>query len=135
MAARKWGVRSSAHLVWLQRGEDVVYVPEGMEPVAQTVCDFVNRHRLGPWQIQMLFRLLREGSVPATASRLIVGGACQYTGKYQKALDRVMTLAGATLVLGPRGGRWSGRWVAPDEFPPREISNRSEERNVPGRDH
>jgi hypothetical protein len=67
----------------------------------------------GHWQLWVLLQLARDGRLPATAARLVRGGAAAYLGRYQRSLEALMERARAHLVLGPRGGRWTGYYYVP----------------------
>jgi hypothetical protein len=62
----------------------------------------------GHWQLFILLELVWIGRVPATAARIVRGRATAFLGRYQRSLEAVMERAGARLVPGPRGGRWTG---------------------------
>jgi hypothetical protein len=82
--------------------------------VAERFEELVARARpRGRWQIKILLELARNGRVPATAARLVRGGAMAYLGHYQASLEALMERARAHLVLGPRGGRWEGYYYVP----------------------
>jgi hypothetical protein len=79
------------------------------DKVAERFEELVARAKpRGRWQLKILLELARRGRVPATATRLVRGRAAAYTGRYQASLEALMARAGARLILGPRGGRWTG---------------------------
>jgi hypothetical protein len=99
-------------LVWISARR----LTEVVEPkVAQRFEELVKRARpRGWWQLKLLLELARYGRVAADAAHWVRGRASAYQGRYQRSLDAVMSRAGARLVLGPRGGRWSGYYELGD---------------------
>lgn len=82
--------------------------------VAERFQRLVERARpRGHWQLKLLLGLAGSGRLPATAARLVRGGAAAYAGRYQRSLEALMCRAGARFVPGPRGGRWTGYYYLP----------------------
>jgi len=82
--------------------------------VAARFEELVRRARpRGWWQLKLLLELARGHRVPATVQHIIRGRAAAYAGRYQRSLDNLMGRVGAQLVLGPRGGRWTGYYFLP----------------------
>ncbi len=89
----------------------VVVVPRD---VAARFEELVRRARpRGWWQLKLLLELAQGHRVPATAMQIVRGRAAAYAGRYQRSLENLMGRAGAQLVLGPRGGRWTGYYYLP----------------------
>jgi hypothetical protein len=84
------------------------------QEVARRFDELARRARPGGWwQLKLLLELSRCGHLPAAAAHLVRGRAAAYLGRYQASLENLMGRVGARLVLGPRGGRWSGYYCLP----------------------
>lgn len=81
------------------------------EQEAMYFASTVERVCRGKWQVLVLIRIWDDGEVPADARRLIRGRAAAYGHHYQRGLDGMMKRLGALYLPGPRGGRWSGKYV------------------------
>jgi hypothetical protein len=99
-----------------QRAGNVIYTTEGKlvfndEHEAQFFVDTVARYVRGRWQLRLLIRLWRDGSIKASAYWHLGGRAVRYGISYQQRLDALMWRLGASFVPGPRGGKWRGYYV------------------------
>jgi hypothetical protein len=96
------------YVVECSTGDKVVFDDERE---ATYFASTVERCVRGKWQLRVLVRLWDDGEVPADVRRMLRGRAAAYAPKYQEQLDGMMQRLGAMYLPGPRGGRWSGKYV------------------------